>query len=244
MKNEGTKSHFVGLRMSDSENQLLAEAQEKSQLTKTQLLIKGLELLGEKYSYGLDQKPLAAELKELEHEARRHAEGLRRVKSKSNAINEIVAELRAVDEIVDRYGCKENNLIQILLGIQHQNHWLPRHALMWVSERLQIPMARIYQIANFYEAFSIEPRGAHLVQVCMGTACYVQGSRQLLSRIEEALKLKPDETDPEQNFTLKTVNCLGCCALGPVMKVDSEYYSDPSSEQIEKIAAACLEQEK
>lgn len=244
MKNEGTKSHFVGLRMTDKESRMLAEAQAKSQLTKTQILLKGLGLLGEYYTLGLDQLPLAAELKELELEARRHAEGLRRVKNKANAINEIIGELRSVDEIVDGCGCREDHLIQILLGIQQKNHWLPRHALMWVSERLEVPLARIYQIANFYEAFSTEPRGAHLIQVCMGTACYVQKSPQLLTRIEEALHLKPEETDPEGNFTLKTVHCLGCCALGPVMKVDEEYYSDPSTPEIEKIAAAHLEMEK
>ncbi|HUT51822.1 MAG TPA: NAD(P)H-dependent oxidoreductase subunit E [bacterium] len=244
MKDEGTKSHFVGLRMTEKESQMLSEAQEKSQLTKTQLLLKGLELLGEYYTLGLDQRPLSFELKELEQESRRHAESLRRVRSRANAIREFIRDLRAVDDIVDRYGCKENNLIQILLGIQQENHWLPRHALMWISERLQIPLARIYQIANFYEAFSIEPRGAHLIQVCMGTACYIQGGPQLLSRIEEALHLQPDETDPEQNFTLKTVHCLGCCALGPVVKVDDDYYSAPNAKEIKDIVAACLEREK
>ena len=235
------KPYFVGLRMTDTDNEMLSHAQEKFNMSKTDVLLKGLDLVSDYYSLGLDKGPLAKELENLEHEAKLYAENLKRVRTRSTAIKDMVGELHEVDEVVDRYENRESALIQILLTIQEKNRWLPKHALIWISERLHIPIARIYQIANFYEAFSLEPRGAHMVQVCMGTACYVRGAPQLLLRIEEALKIKPDETDAEQNFTLKTVHCLGCCALGPVVKVDDEYYSDPGTKKLEKIFSECVE---
>jgi NADH-quinone oxidoreductase subunit E len=244
MDKRDVKSHFVGVRMTEKENKLLAKAQEKSKLTKTEVLLKGLDLMSDYYSLGLDEHSLSVELKELEEQARRHTQSLKQVRTRASALKDMVGELRAIDEVVDRYGCKPNNLIQILLAIQKEHRWLPRHALMWVSERLQIPIARIYQIANFYEAFSLEPRGKHLIQVCMGTACYVRGAPQLLSKIEEVAGIRPDETDAQMNFSLQTVNCLGCCALAPVVKVDNNYYCNPSTDEFKKILNDCLEGEK
>jgi len=126
-------------------------------------------------------------------------------------------------------------LIQMLLAIQKQNHWLPGDALAWVSRQLSVPLTQIHNIATFYKAFSLKPLGRHEVAVCMGTACHVRGAPRLLDKVMEALQISPGETSRDLEFSLKTVNCLGCCALGPVMMVDDKYYSRPSSEELKKI---------
>jgi len=142
-------------------------------------------------------------------------------------------------EIVDKYGSDKTALIQILLEIQRENHWLPRDALQYVSEKLNVPLSQVYRIATFYTAFSLIPQGRHHVCVCMGTACHVRGSPRLLDVVKDNLKINPGETSPDNKFTLTTVNCLGCCALGPVLQVDNDYHGGPSTEDVKKIVAGC-----
>ncbi len=144
-----------------------------------------------------------------------------------------------IDEIVDIYGGDRSALIQILLDIQREYHWLPKEVLLRLSERLDVPLNRIYHIATFYKAFSLVPRGRHPVQVCTGTACHVRGSPRLLDRVSDTLKVKPGATSNDMRFTLSTVNCLGCCALGPVLVVDGEYHGNPSTADLERIFATC-----
>jgi NADH-quinone oxidoreductase subunit E len=129
-------------------------------------------------------------------------------------------------------------LIQMLLAIQRDNHWLSKDALVWVSQRLGVPLTQIYHLATFYKAFSLKPQGRHTVSVCMGTACHVRGAPRLLDKVTETLKIRPGETSRDLQFSLNTVNCLGCCALGPVMMVDGKYYSNPSKDKIKEIFAA------
>jgi NADH-quinone oxidoreductase subunit E len=126
-------------------------------------------------------------------------------------------------------------LIQVLLAIQKQNRWLPEDALEWVSRRLGVPMMQIYNIATFYKAFSLRPQGRHQISVCLGTACHVRGAPRLLDKVTAALDVAPGGTTRDLAFSLKTVNCLGCCALGPVLMVDDKYYSNPSSEELKDI---------
>ena len=147
--------------------------------------------------------------------------------------------MNKIDEIVDSYRGDEGTLIQMLLDIQREYYWLPREALLKLSERLEVPLNRIYHIATFYKAFSLTPRGRHQVMVCMGTACYVRGSPQLLDKVEEILKVKPGETSSDMRFTLTTVNCLGCCALGPVMVVDGEYHGRLAPAKVRQFLEAC-----
>ena len=151
----------------------------------------------------------------------------------------MVQELAQIDETVDKYGGDKNYLIQILLDIQRENRWLPKDALMWVSQKLDIPLSQIYHIATFYKAFSLVPQGRHSVSVCMGTACHVRGAPRLLEKVTDTLRIRPGETSRDMKFTLKTVNCLGCCALGPVMLVNDEYHSNPSTEEMETIFSTC-----
>jgi NADH-quinone oxidoreductase subunit E len=143
-----------------------------------------------------------------------------------------------VDAVIDRHGADTSELIQILLEIQRTKHWLSEDDLTEVSQRLDVPLTRVYHVATFYKAFSLVPRGKHSVSVCLGTACQVRGASRLLDRVVEAFRIRPGQTSPDMRFSLSTVNCLGCCALGPVMMVDGEYYSKPSKEELEQLAAA------
>jgi NADH-quinone oxidoreductase subunit E len=131
-------------------------------------------------------------------------------------------EIDSIDRIIDKYHGEASYLIQILLEIQSENHWLPKEALERVSERLQVPLTRIQHIATFYKAFSLVPKGRHEIHICMGTACHVRGAPRVLDSVQDLTGIKPGETDLELKYSLETVNCLGCCALGPVMEVDGK----------------------
>lgn len=129
-----------------------------------------------------------------------------------------------IDQIIDRYADKQGALIQVLLDAQQEYNWLPKEVLRRISERLGIPLTQTYRVASFYEAMSLTPRGRYLVHVCLGTACHVRGGPRVLDKAEQLLGIKAGETTKDQKFTLQRVNCLGCCALGPVMVVNGEYY--------------------
>jgi NADH-quinone oxidoreductase subunit E len=131
-------------------------------------------------------------------------------------------DIEKVDRIIDKHQAEASSLIQILLEIQSENHWLPREALARVGEKLQVPIARIQHIATFYKAFSLVPKGRHEVHICMGTACHVRGAKRVLDTVQDLTGIKPGETDLDLKFSLETVNCLGCCALGPVMEINGK----------------------
>lgn len=131
-------------------------------------------------------------------------------------------DIERVDRIIDKHRGEASALIQILLEIQSDNRWLPKEALTRVSERLQVPMTRVQHIATFYKAFSTVPKGRHEVHVCMGTACHVRGAQRVLDKVQDATGIQPGETDSDLRFSLEIVNCLGCCALGPVMEIDGK----------------------
>jgi NADH-quinone oxidoreductase subunit E len=115
------------------------------------------------------------------------------------------------------------SLLSLLSEIQERYHYLPHNALVLLSETLDIPLSQIYSVATFYNAFSLKPRGAHLVRVCMGTACHVRGAPHILNRFETKLNIRAGETTRDRDVTLETVNCLGACALGPITVVDGAY---------------------
>ncbi|MFH1153967.1 MAG: NAD(P)H-dependent oxidoreductase subunit E [Pseudomonadota bacterium] len=127
-----------------------------------------------------------------------------------------------IDQIIDKHQGEASSLIQVLLDIQSENNWLPKEALERVSQRLDVPMTRIQHIASFYKAFSLVPKGRHQIHICMGTACHVRGATRILDTVQDATGLRPGETDLDLKFSLETVNCLGCCALGPVMEIDGK----------------------
>lgn len=141
----------------------------------------------------------------------------------------------AVDSIVDAYGADRTYLIHVLQDVQEEFGYLPRPALERVSERLEVPLAEVLRVGTFYAAFSLEPRGEHVVTVCMGTACHVRGARAVLERFQEALKLQAGHTTEDGKFTLETVNCLGACALGPLVSVDGKYHGKMSPGKVHSV---------
>lgn len=137
-------------------------------------------------------------------------------------IRTVFMDIERIDKIIDKHQCEASSLIQILLEIQGENRWLPKEALERVSRKLQVPMTRIQHIATFYKAFSLVPKGRHEVHICVGTACHVRGATRILDTVQDITGIKPGETDLDLKFSLETVNCLGCCALGPVMEIDGK----------------------
>jgi len=140
-----------------------------------------------------------------------------------------------IDQIVDKFPSDPSSLIQILLEIQSENRWLPKEALRRVSEKLNVPLNRIQHIITFYKAFSVIPKGRHEIHVCTGTACHVRGAPRLLNAVQDLIGIKPGETDGDLKFSLETVNCVGCCALGPVMVIDGEYHGKMAPAESEDV---------
>jgi len=140
-----------------------------------------------------------------------------------------------IDKIIAKYQGDAGSLIQVLLEIQSENRWLPKEALDKVSKKLKVPLNRIQHIVTFYKAFSLVPKGRHEVHVCTGTACHVRGAPRLLDSVQDLIGIGPGETDLDLKFSLETVNCLGCCALGPVMVVDGEYHGKMAPAKSEEV---------
>jgi NADH-quinone oxidoreductase subunit E len=143
-------------------------------------------------------------------------------------IGKAAMDINRIDQIIDKYESDASALIQVLLEIQSENHWLPKEALERVGEKLEVPLSRINHIATFYKAFSLVPKGRHEVHICMGTACHVRGATRVLDTVEDLTGIEPGETDLDMKFSLETVNCLGCCALGPVMEIDGKTHGKMS----------------
>jgi len=140
-----------------------------------------------------------------------------------------------IDRILANYSDEKGMLIQVLLDVQHEYHWLPPEVLTRISERLKIPRSYVIRVGSFYKAMSLTPVGRHLVQVCLGTACHVRGGAKILDNVELTLGIKAGETTHDMKYTLKRVNCLGCCALGPVMVIDSEAHAKVAPGKVKEI---------
>jgi NADH-quinone oxidoreductase subunit E len=144
-------------------------------------------------------------------------------------------QLAKVDEIICSYPAKPEVLIQLLLDLQNEFNWIPKESIPRISERLQIPISQIYRVASFYKAMSLTPRGKHVVNVCLGTACHVRGGARIMDKLEENLKIKPGDTTQDMKFTLERVNCLGCCAMGPVIVVDKDYHGKLTAAKVKGV---------
>jgi len=133
---------------------------------------------------------------------------------------------KPVDVIVDRYEEKRTALISIFHDIQDQYHHLPEEALRRVASRLHMDLNDIYGVATFYKSFSLIPRGKHSVTLCQGTACHVRGGPKILKEMKKLLNIDPGQTTEDRQFSLNVVNCLGVCAIGPVLLVDGKFYGE------------------
>jgi len=145
------------------------------------------------------------------------------------------SDLQAVKEIASGYGKDRSALIAVLQDVHAEYNHLPEGCLDVIAREMGVPIASVYGVATFFRAFSFKPRGRHLATVCMGTACHVRGATSLLAEAEERLGVSPGETTRDRNFTLETVNCLGCCAVGPLVVVDGEYHGEMTPKRVESV---------
>jgi NADH-quinone oxidoreductase subunit E len=144
---------------------------------------------------------------------------------------------KSVRSIIKKYDGDKTAMIAILQDVQEEFRYLPKEALSSISKQMEVPLTRIYEIATFYNAFSLKPRGRNLVEVCAGTACHVQGAANLMDRIERDLKISCGETTKDKKFTLEEVRCLGCCSLAPVARISGNIHPNLTQDQIPKVLA-------
>jgi NADH-quinone oxidoreductase subunit E len=143
-------------------------------------------------------------------------------------------DLKKLDGILGEYPREEASLIQVLQDVHRTYNYLPCDVLLKVSEKLEVPMAKVFSVATFYKAFSLTPQGDTIIRVCMGTACHIRGGGQLVEEIERLLGIAPDETTDDLKFTIKTVNCVGACAMAPVMIVGEKYQGGAKAAKMAK----------
>ena len=140
-----------------------------------------------------------------------------------------------VNRILRRYGNDATDIIAILQDVQQTYRYLPKDVMETLATKLDIPLSRVYHLATFFRAFSLEPRGKHELHVCMGTACHVRGAPRILEALERGLKVQAGETTKDMQVTLETVNCVGACALGPVVVVDGESKGKLNPQRAERL---------
>lgn len=144
-------------------------------------------------------------------------------------------QTQEVYRILKKYNYDPTDVISILQDVQATYRYLPREALVFVSEKLNIPLTRIYHLSTFFRAFSLEPRGWHHIQVCLGTACHVRGSPRILEAMERKLKIRAGQTTPDLGYSLETVNCVGACALGPLVVVNGKSSGKMTPQKAERL---------
>lgn len=139
----------------------------------------------------------------------------------------------ALDKIIeDEFDGDKENLIMILQAIQRQYNYLPKLALSYLSEKIGTPYSQIYGVATFYSTFSLEPRGRNIISICLGTACHVRGGERVREKLEETLGIKDGETTEDKRYTLEAVRCIGCCSLGPVIKINEDMHGRIASDEV------------
>jgi NADH-quinone oxidoreductase subunit E len=147
------------------------------------------------------------------------------------------SDLSVAEEILGGYPAEEPALIQILQDVHRAYNYLPCDVLERVAEALDVPLAKVFSVSTFYKAFSLEPQGDTIVKVCTGTACHIRGAGQLVEELERQLGIGPGETTEDLSFTIKTVNCVGACAMAPVMIVADRYWGSAKPTRVEKYLA-------
>ena|ERR1035437_4629135 len=140
-----------------------------------------------------------------------------------------------IAQIISKYEGKASALIQILVEIQHENHWIPQEVVEKVSQKLNVPLSQVQHIVTFHKSFSLTPEATHEIHVCDGTGCHVRGASRVVDAVQDVIGIGPGETDPELKFSLKTVTCLGCWSTGPVMVVDGEYHAKMTPAKAEDV---------
>ena len=140
-----------------------------------------------------------------------------------------------LEEIVNTYKDDKSNLIQILNGVQEHYGYVPRNAMIYISEKMDIPVAEIYGVVTFYSRFSLKPKGKYNICVCQGTACYVKGAEKILDKVKSELGINVGETTADGMFSLEPTRCLGACGLAPVFTINGEVYGKATVEKVKKV---------
>ncbi len=147
----------------------------------------------------------------------------------------IDVEIAPTEAILTRYPNEARHLISVLQDIQLEYRYLPREALELVAEKLSVPLAQVYAVATFYKSFSLTPRGEKILNVCTGTACHIRGAPLILHELESKLSIKPGETTEDMQFSLEAVNCVGACALAPVVVANDTAHGNLSVTRVRKL---------
>ncbi|MCP2520522.1 NAD(P)H-dependent oxidoreductase subunit E [SCandidatus Aminicenantes bacterium Aminicenantia_JdfR_composite] len=153
-------------------------------------------------------------------------------------------DFEKITEILNKHREDRSSLVAILQDVNEEFRYLPEDILKFISIKFGIPLSEIYNMATFYKAFSLKPRGKHVISVCLGTACHVRGAPRILEEIKRILNIKEGETTEDRLFTLETVNCLGACALGPIVVVDNKYHGQMTIRKTSKLIERIKETEK
>ena len=143
-------------------------------------------------------------------------------------------DLAPTEAILDAYPRDEASLIQVLQDVQRAYRYLPCDVLVRVAESLEVPLAKVFSVSTFYRAFALEPQGETVIKVCVGTACHIRGAGQLVEELGRRLGVAPDQTTEDRRFTLKTVNCVGACAMAPVLIVGETYHGSAKPARVAK----------
>ena len=152
----------------------------------------------------------------------------------SDPIEEL--DIRELDDIIENeFGNDKENLIMILQAIQRRYNYLPRPALTYLATKIGIPFSKIYGVATFYATFSLEPRGRNIISICLGTACHVRGGERIRERLTETLQIGDGQTTEDGRFTLESVRCIGCCSLGPVIKINEDMHGRIGTDEVDKV---------
>jgi NADH:ubiquinone oxidoreductase subunit E len=153
-------------------------------------------------------------------------------------------DVHRVDALLENRGAEPFDVIEAMQDLQELHGYLPEWVLHRVSEKLDVPLIEVYRLASFYKAFSLSPRGRHLLTVCTGTACHVRGAPRMLDELVAELEIQPGETTEDQAFTIETVNCLGACALGPVVVVDGRYHDHMSTAKLRQLLQSLRDEDR
>jgi NADH:ubiquinone oxidoreductase subunit E len=141
-----------------------------------------------------------------------------------------------LDRIIEEdFNNDKENLIMMLQEIQRRYNYLPTPALTYLSTSIGVPLSQIYGVATFYSTFSLEPRGRNIISICLGTACHVRGGEKIREKLEESLNIEDGETTEDMRFTLESVRCIGCCSLGPVVKINEDMHGRITYTEVDKI---------
>lgn len=144
-------------------------------------------------------------------------------------------ESATMDETLAQFDERRANLIPILQEVQATYSYLPEDVLRKVARKLKVPLPQVYQVATFYRCFSLKPRGKHVVQICLGTACHVRGGTRILERVETETGMADVGTTADLEFVIETVRCLGCCGLAPCMRVDRDVYASLEQSKVKSV---------